>query len=144
MAHRSRPLASSRSRQLKTMLEKRYLELGAQLKDALHEQRQHGWKLRSSTEGVEEADPSELEMAITALKGDMRQRVAAALSRLAEGSYGRCESCGLDIAIARLEAMPFALRCRDCEAAREANQKLVASRDTRAGTRPAIEEFRSY
>ena len=125
------------------MLEKRYRELGAQLKDALHERKRHDWKLRSSAEGVEEADPSELELAIAELKGDMRRRVAAALSRLAEGSYGRCEACGLDIAVARLEAMPFALRCRDCEATREAQRTLIG-RETRAGARALAEEYRSY
>lgn len=144
MAQRSRPLASSRSHQLRTMLEKRYRELGAQLKDVLHERRRHEWKLRSSTEGVEEIDPGELELAIAELKADMRRRVAAALSRLAEGSYGRCESCGLDIAIARLEAMPFALRCRDCEAVREASQKPHGARGPRGGARPPVEEYRPY
>ncbi len=37
-----------------------------------------------------------------------------ALGRLQEGTYGRCERCGNQIAEARLEAMPTARRCLDC------------------------------
>lgn len=35
--------------------------------------------------------------------------------RMEEGSYGECESCGLEIAEERLEAMPFTRLCRDCQ-----------------------------
>jgi RNA polymerase-binding transcription factor DksA len=37
--------------------------------------------------------------------------VDAALVRLAEGTYGRCEVCGKPIGAARLEAMPAARLC---------------------------------
>src|SRR5438270_6217104 len=38
-----------------------------------------------------------------------------ALLRLDDGSYGVCDSCGLEIAEERLEAMPFTRLCRDCQ-----------------------------
>src|SRR5881227_1430123 len=38
-----------------------------------------------------------------------------ALNRLDDGSYGVCESCGLEIAEERLKAMPFTRLCRDCQ-----------------------------
>ena len=38
-----------------------------------------------------------------------------ALQRLNEGSYGICESCGIEIAEERLEALPFTRLCRDCQ-----------------------------
>jgi DnaK suppressor protein len=38
-----------------------------------------------------------------------------ALERLDDGSYGVCDSCGLEIAEERLEAMPFTRLCRDCQ-----------------------------
>ena len=37
--------------------------------------------------------------------------VEAALARVAEGTYGRCEVCGRPIPAARLEARPTATRC---------------------------------
>src|SRR5579875_7396 len=38
-----------------------------------------------------------------------------ALERMDEGSYGVCDSCGLEIAEERLTAMPFTRLCRDCQ-----------------------------
>jgi DnaK suppressor protein len=38
-----------------------------------------------------------------------------ALERIADGSYGVCESCGLEIGEERLEALPFTRLCRDCQ-----------------------------
>lgn len=40
--------------------------------------------------------------------------VQAALTRLEEGSYGRCERCSQPIPPARLEAMPAARLCIAC------------------------------
>ena len=42
--------------------------------------------------------------------------IAAAKQRLAAGTYGRCETCHEPIADARLEAVPWARRCRDHQA----------------------------
>ena len=42
-------------------------------------------------------------------------QVEAALSRVAEGSFGRCMRCGKPIAPERLEALPWASHCIDCQ-----------------------------
>ena len=39
------------------------------------------------------------------------EEVERALGKLDEGSYGKCEVCGEEIAAARLEAMPAARHC---------------------------------
>lgn len=39
-----------------------------------------------------------------------------ALKRIADGSYGICGKCGGDISQARLDAVPYAMICRDCAA----------------------------
>lgn len=59
-----------------------------------------------------------------------------ALARTAEGSYGVCESCGLEIGEERLEALPFTRLCRDCQQdmEREARTQRRAD-DDRAGYR---------
>lgn len=41
--------------------------------------------------------------------------VDAALARLDAGTYGRCTSCGNEIAAERLEALPWAAHCIDCQ-----------------------------
>jgi DnaK suppressor protein len=45
--------------------------------------------------------------------------VTAALQRLDHGGFGHCERCGAAIAPARLEALPEASLCLDCQRASE-------------------------
>jgi RNA polymerase-binding protein DksA len=55
-----------------------------------------------------------------------RERVVEvdhALKRMAEANYGVCEACGLEIAEARLKALPLARRCRDCQNDQEREAK---------------------
>ena len=42
------------------------------------------------------------------------ERIARALAKLAEGSYGMCDRCGEPIAHARLRAAPESVLCIDC------------------------------
>ena len=42
-------------------------------------------------------------------------RLTAALERLNEGTYGQCEACGQEIERNRLEALPEAMRCLECQ-----------------------------
>ena len=41
--------------------------------------------------------------------------VRAALARIDDGSYGRCQSCGRDIPFERLEVVPTATQCLACK-----------------------------
>jgi DnaK suppressor protein len=43
------------------------------------------------------------------------KQIEEVLARIEDGSYGECESCGLEVAEERLEAMPFTRLCRDCQ-----------------------------
>jgi RNA polymerase-binding protein DksA len=43
------------------------------------------------------------------------QAVEHALARLDDGTYGTCRRCGRPIADARLEALPWAEHCIDCQ-----------------------------
>jgi len=65
------------------------------------------------------------------MKSETLDQIEAALRRLEEGTYGDCVECGVEIAEARLRALPFAVRCKDCESAREAaegRERTVAYR----------------
>jgi DnaK suppressor protein len=56
---------------------------------------------------------------VAALAGQAREQLAridAAMRRLAQGSYGICESCGQPIGAARLTARPAATTCIGCAA----------------------------
>jgi RNA polymerase-binding protein DksA len=45
------------------------------------------------------------------------EAVEAAIARLDAGTYGRCTNCGRPIAAERLEAIPWAEHCIDCQRA---------------------------
>jgi RNA polymerase-binding transcription factor DksA len=58
---------------------------------------------------------------VEALAGTLRdtlQDIETALTKLEQGSYGQCESCGGQIPEARLEAMPAARLCIACASKR--------------------------
>jgi DnaK suppressor protein len=50
---------------------------------------------------------------------DIRQeeliKMDVAERKLNEGTYGICEECGKDISVERLAALPYAVRCLECE-----------------------------
>jgi DnaK suppressor protein len=60
--------------------------------------------------------------------GDRRllREVLAALRKLDEGGFGDCERCGEPIAEKRLEALPFARYCIDCQRRVEHEEKTAA------------------
>lgn len=45
---------------------------------------------------------------------DLSRKIAASLGRLTKGTYGRCERCGKNIEVKRLEVMPTATLCVAC------------------------------
>jgi RNA polymerase-binding transcription factor len=51
------------------------------------------------------------------------KQIDDALGRLDDGTYGVCESCGLEIAEERLQALPFTRLCRDCQQEQEKEAK---------------------
>jgi len=120
------------------MLEKRYRELSSQIKGSIRDGRTQDVNadvkatlINDSSEVPGGTVEGEIDLALTQLRAETLQRVAAALSRLEEGNYGRCAECEGEIPEARLKAMPFAIRCLECESAKEeaARVKSAASRD---------------
>jgi DnaK suppressor protein len=47
--------------------------------------------------------------------------IERALVRIKNGSYGECEGCGNKIPLARLNALPYATSCIECQRAAETN-----------------------
>jgi DnaK suppressor protein len=73
----------------------------------------------------------DIELALIQMKAETLTRINEALGRLEENTYGRCNECGDEISPQRLRALPFAIRCKDCEEAREramAREKAMTSR----------------
>jgi DnaK suppressor protein len=115
----------SRYNELKQMLEGRRRELQAEVQGKMRGVREEGtWggKLNEVLDAVEssEADIQEdIEFALIQMKSETLNKINDALVRLEQGDYGNCYDCGEEIAEKRLRALPFAVRCKDCEEARE-------------------------
>jgi RNA polymerase-binding transcription factor DksA len=99
----------------KQQIEARLKELGARMKkvdDALDEPADRDL----SDQAIELEDDEVLEGIGRASLREVRL-LEAALDRIANGTYGICESCGAQIATARLDVVPYAVLCRDCAGA---------------------------
>lgn len=62
---------------------------------------------------------AEMDVAMVIRESQELQNIDAALTRIADGSYGSCADCGEEIAEARLKAYPMATRCLPCQEAYE-------------------------
>jgi DnaK suppressor protein len=122
------PVARSRYNELKKMLDERRSRLQAEVQGKMRDVRADGFggKLTDVLDAVEssEADIQEdIEFALIQMKSETLTKVNDALIRLERGEYGNCFECGEEIAEKRLRALPFAVRCKDCEEAREVAQQ---------------------
>jgi DnaK suppressor protein len=109
-----------RRAELKLVLEERRRTVVAALRDGMKVVRtEHGSQTREEVLDDVEASEAEaqgdLELAIVELRSEMLIRIDEALARLSQGVYGDCFACGEEIAERRLRALPFAVRCRECE-----------------------------
>lgn len=43
------------------------------------------------------------------------EQIDFALAKIENGTYGKCDSCGIDIKQERLKALPYATLCIDCK-----------------------------
>jgi DnaK suppressor protein len=81
-----------------------------------------------------EADIQEdIEFALVQMKSETLNKVNDALTRLDQGTYGNCFECGEEIAEKRLRALPFAVRCKDCEEAKEVAEQRERQHAQRRG-----------
>jgi DnaK suppressor protein len=123
---------SQRYEELRTILEDRRREIQSEVQSRMKDVRADTGQA-GVVDDVEtsEADiQDEIEFALIQMKAETLHRINEALERLEEGTYGRCFECGEEIEPRRLRALPFAVRCKDCEEAREvaAQRERVLSR----------------
>jgi len=113
---------SSRYNELKKMLEERRRELLSEVQGKIRNVRNESGKERDVLDQGESSEvdiQEDIEFALIQMKSETLNKINEALRRLDEGSYGNCFECGDEIAGPRLRALPFAVRCKDCEEARE-------------------------
>ena len=125
---------SSRYTELRDMLENRRRELTSEVHGKMRDVRAEGGKEREVLDQGESSEvdiQEDIELALIQMKAETLNKINEALRRLEEGSYGNCFECGEEIAGARLRALPFAVRCKDCEEQREnaeQRERMMAQR----------------
>jgi DnaK suppressor protein len=114
--------------ELKRILEERRREIMSAVHEKIRDVRSES--ANSPTQGVLDAAESseadiqdDIEFALIQMKAETLAKIEEALRRLDEGTFGYCFECGDEISERRLRALPFAVRCKDCEEARENAQK---------------------
>ena len=61
----------------------------------------------------------EFTLSLLGSENDTLDQIEAAIERIEDGSYGRCEECGGKIPKSRLEALPYAALCVCCDSQQE-------------------------
>ena len=131
MPRKGRP---PRTHALREMLEARKHTLVTRLWDDIRNASDEGSRdVLDTDESGGTICEDDLRYALLSMKARGIAHIEDALTRLERGRYGRCRDCGRAIAEQRLQAMPFAVRCRPCEDKRE----QAAARERRRGARPA-------
>ena len=128
---------TSRYKELKKMLEERRRELMSEVQGKMRDVRSDHGKDRDVLDQGESSEvdiQEDIEFALIQMKGETLNKVNEALRRLDEGTYGNCFECGEEIAEPRLRALPFAVRCKDCEEARETAEQRERTMAQRRGS----------
>ena len=117
-------MAKERYAELKGILEGRRREILSEVQEKMRDVRAEGafgegQGVLDAAEASEADIQDDIEFALIQMKSETLHKINEALSRHEEGTFGFCFECGDEISERRLRALPFAVRCKDCEEARE-------------------------
>jgi len=117
-------MPKTRYAELKRILEERRREILSEVQEKMRDVRAfgaagEGQGVLDAAETTEADIQDDIELALIQMKSETLHKIEEALTRLDEKTYGYCNECGDEISERRLRALPFAVRCKDCEEARE-------------------------
>jgi DnaK suppressor protein len=129
-------MKNGRYSDLKQMLDERRREILSEVQGKIRDQREEStWgranEVLDAGESSEVDIQEDIEFALIQMKAETLTKINEALGRLEEGTYGYCSDCGGEVSEQRLRALPFAVRCKECEEAREVaveREKVAAQR----------------
>ena len=124
--------------ELKRILEERRREIMGQVQGKIRDVRTEGANnpntgVLDAVESSEADIQDDIEFALIQMKSETLSKIEEALHRLEDGTFGYCFECGEEISERRLRALPFAVRCKDCEEARETAQQRERAVSQRRG-----------
>jgi RNA polymerase-binding transcription factor DksA len=106
-------------------------------------------RLKEQGTGIESGDVADvaLDDAFDLVSSQLAQtesrelaQVELALERIRRGTYGQCGVCEAAIPMARLEALPYAVRCVKCEREAEKKRRAGVSEDRWSGMSAAEDD----
>ena len=118
---------SARTTELRKTLSEQKTRLQRDIDDRIRDGR-----TERSTEVVDQVEDSDtdvhvaLELALLEMRATTLIRIDEAITRLDAGRYGLCFECSGPIAVRRLRALPFAVRCHSCEQERDTSVSGLA------------------
>ena len=135
---RTVPQTGIRREDLERMLQDRRREARHDIHTRMREVRTPGVaEVLDTGEDGESDGQRDLELGLLQMKAATVTRIDEALIRLQAGEYGYCFECDGEIWERRLRALPFAVRCKACEEARE-HGALRAQRIAHARSAPTL------
>ncbi len=116
-----------------THYRERLLALRARLLGDTTQIEDDAWKDHAKTVSIptdaEElgSDNAEQELTLNLLGSDKQtlNQIDAAIQRIEDGDYGRCEQCGMNIPESRLNAIPYAAECVRCATQEEEGHEAI-------------------
>jgi DnaK suppressor protein len=124
-----------RHEMLERMLRDRQAEIANRLRSLREVMPAKDVDVKDAEEQSMEDFVRDMDVTLIVMESETLRRIDEALQRLAEGSYGVCADCEDPIAEARLQALPFATLCRNCQ---EREEDETGARV--GGRRPVYEE----
>ena len=67
----------------------------------------------------------EFTLSLLGSEKDALDQIEAAIQRIEDGGYGRCEECGGKIPKSRLDAIPYAAECERCASQQEEDHEAM-------------------
>ncbi len=116
---------SERNRLIERMRElllRRRDELSAAVRGELEQFQGEKQQALDLDEAAGDPNDEDTPLALLELEGNELEQIDWALQRMEQDAYGICEECDQEIQLARLNALPFATYCIDCERAREVEE----------------------
>ena len=136
---RQQKMNPERYAELRRILEERRREIMSAVQEKIRDVRSEG--AGTAVQGVLDAAETsgvdiqeDIEFALIQMKAETLTKIEEALKRLEDGSFGYCFECGEEISERRLRALPFAVRCKDCEEAREVAEQRERQMSQRRGS----------
>ena len=101
--------------EIKKKLEAKKNEIEQRLQALIKDKTRYGEALpQDFSDQAQAVENDEVIDSLEKLEREELSQINDALTKLENGSYGSCVSCGSEIGVSRLKAMPYALLCMEC------------------------------